>query len=176
MLPVPDARGAPGALFLALAPESPADLRLQYVHGSQPHGHGNFVAKLAHQRSRIYEMGISYHGRTYAEGKKIGVRDAVRALYCVLQSEIQCLSGSAAVVILPVSDHRRSGGGYQSRLFSDAARRRDGGVRRLCARRCSELPAVYLISLAAPVAVEFRRRNNGLPSRGGGRRLDGAVR
>jgi len=32
---------------------------------------------------RVYEIGISYHGRTYAEGKKIGWRDGVRALYCI---------------------------------------------------------------------------------------------
>ncbi|MEI6274953.1 MAG: glycosyltransferase family 2 protein [Prolixibacteraceae bacterium] len=34
---------------------------------------------------RIYEVGISYYGRTYAEGKKIGWRDGVRAIYCVLK-------------------------------------------------------------------------------------------
>jgi hypothetical protein len=34
---------------------------------------------------RIYETGISYHGRTYEEGKKIGWKDAVRAAYCVLK-------------------------------------------------------------------------------------------
>jgi len=33
----------------------------------------------------IYEVGISYHGRTYAEGKKIGLRDAIRALWCILK-------------------------------------------------------------------------------------------
>ena len=43
------------------------------------------VAKLAHLRVRIYEMGISYYGRTYAEGKKIGVRDGWRAVYCTLK-------------------------------------------------------------------------------------------
>jgi dolichol-phosphate mannosyltransferase len=43
------------------------------------------VAKIAHQRLRIYEMGISYRGRTYAEGKKIGVKDGFRALYCILK-------------------------------------------------------------------------------------------
>jgi putative flippase GtrA len=43
------------------------------------------VAKIAHQRLRIYEMGISYRGRTYAEGKKIGMKDGVRALYCILK-------------------------------------------------------------------------------------------
>ena len=42
------------------------------------------VAKIAHQGLRIYEMGISYRGRTYAEGKKIGLKDAWRALYCIL--------------------------------------------------------------------------------------------
>ncbi|EMR03707.1 glycosyltransferase family 2 protein [Cesiribacter andamanensis] len=34
---------------------------------------------------RIYEVGISYYGRTYAEGKKIGWQDGVRALYCILK-------------------------------------------------------------------------------------------
>jgi|SRR6478736_153889 len=43
------------------------------------------VAKIAQLRLRIYEMGISYRGRTYAEGKKIGVKDGIRALYCILK-------------------------------------------------------------------------------------------
>ena len=43
------------------------------------------VAKIAQLRLRIYEMGISYRGRTYAEGKKIGVKDGFRALYCILK-------------------------------------------------------------------------------------------
>jgi len=43
------------------------------------------VAKLADRRLRIYEMGISYDGRTYAEGKKIGAKDGFRALYCILR-------------------------------------------------------------------------------------------
>jgi glycosyltransferase involved in cell wall biosynthesis len=34
---------------------------------------------------RIYEVGISYYGRTYAEGKKIGARDGFRALWCILK-------------------------------------------------------------------------------------------
>ena len=41
------------------------------------------VAKIAQMRLRIYEMGISYHGRTYEEGKKVGAKDGLRALYCV---------------------------------------------------------------------------------------------
>jgi len=44
------------------------------------------VAQLAREEGlRLYEVGISYHGRTYAEGKKIGLKDAFRALYCVLK-------------------------------------------------------------------------------------------
>ena len=34
---------------------------------------------------RIYEVGISYYGRTYEEGKKIGWRDGVRAIICILK-------------------------------------------------------------------------------------------
>jgi glycosyltransferase involved in cell wall biosynthesis len=34
---------------------------------------------------RIYEVGISYYGRTYDEGKKIGMKDAIRALYCMIK-------------------------------------------------------------------------------------------
>jgi len=43
------------------------------------------VAKVAQQRLRVFEMGISYSGRTYEEGKKIGWRDGFRALYCIFR-------------------------------------------------------------------------------------------
>ena len=43
------------------------------------------VSKVARMRVRIYERGISYYGRTYAEGKKIGLRDGFRALYCIFR-------------------------------------------------------------------------------------------
>lgn len=43
------------------------------------------TAKLAKQRCRIYEVGISYYGRTYEEGKKVGWRDGFRALYAILK-------------------------------------------------------------------------------------------
>jgi putative flippase GtrA len=67
------------------------------------------VAKLADLRLRIYEMGISYDGRTYAEGKKIGVSDAFRALYCIfrynarsapiaIQFVLYCLIGGIAAL------------------------------------------------------------------------------
>ena len=45
------------------------------------------VARLP-TRPRIYEVGISYSGRTYEEGKKIGFRDAVRALYCIVRYNV----------------------------------------------------------------------------------------
>ena len=43
------------------------------------------VAKVAQAGARIYEVAISYHGRTYAEGKKIGWRDGISALRCILK-------------------------------------------------------------------------------------------
>jgi glycosyltransferase involved in cell wall biosynthesis len=43
------------------------------------------TAKVAKLKVRIYEVGISYHGRTYAEGKKIGWRDGFRALWCIFK-------------------------------------------------------------------------------------------
>jgi len=43
------------------------------------------TAKIARRRVRIYEIGISYYGRTYEEGKKIGWRDGLRAIWCILK-------------------------------------------------------------------------------------------
>lgn len=43
------------------------------------------IAKIARNRLRVYEIGISYRGRAYAEGKKISMRDGWRALYCILK-------------------------------------------------------------------------------------------
>jgi dolichol-phosphate mannosyltransferase len=43
------------------------------------------IAKIAKKKLNIYEVGISYYGRTYAEGKKIGWRDGWRALWCILK-------------------------------------------------------------------------------------------
>ena len=46
------------------------------------------TAKVAKLGCRIYEVGISYSGRTYEEGKKIGWRDGVRAIYCILKYNV----------------------------------------------------------------------------------------
>ncbi len=43
------------------------------------------VAKIARTGARIYEVAISYHGRTYAEGKKIGWKDGLSAIRCILK-------------------------------------------------------------------------------------------
>jgi glycosyltransferase involved in cell wall biosynthesis len=44
-----------------------------------------FVQKIARRGLAIYEVPVSYYGRTYAEGKKISWKDGVRALYCILR-------------------------------------------------------------------------------------------
>ena len=46
------------------------------------------TAKISKMNLRIYEVGISYYGRTYHEGKKIGWRDGIRAIYCILKYNI----------------------------------------------------------------------------------------
>jgi glycosyltransferase involved in cell wall biosynthesis len=43
------------------------------------------TCKLAKAGARIYEVGIAYHGRTYEEGKKIGMKDGFRALWCIMK-------------------------------------------------------------------------------------------
>jgi glycosyltransferase involved in cell wall biosynthesis len=59
------------------------------------------TAKIARGEWRVYELGISYRGRTYAEGKKIGWRDGVRALWCILKystpgSRVRAVAGGTA--------------------------------------------------------------------------------
>src|SRR5213595_835850 len=43
------------------------------------------VAKVAQAGARIYEVGISYYGRTYAQGKKIGWKDGIAAIYAIVK-------------------------------------------------------------------------------------------
>lgn len=44
-----------------------------------------FTVKIAKRKYRIYEVGISYHGRDYSEGKKIGWKDGVNVLWCLIK-------------------------------------------------------------------------------------------
>lgn len=46
------------------------------------------TAKVAKKQCRIYEVGISYYGRTYAEGKKIGWKDGFRAIWCIIKYNV----------------------------------------------------------------------------------------
>ncbi len=43
------------------------------------------TAKVARKKARIYEVPISYYGRTYEEGKKIGWKDGIKAIYCIIR-------------------------------------------------------------------------------------------
>ena len=47
------------------------------------------TAKVARLGCRVYEVGIAYHGRTYAEGKKIGWRDGLWAVWCILKYNLR---------------------------------------------------------------------------------------
>jgi hypothetical protein len=47
------------------------------------------TVKVAKRGLKIYEVGISYWGRTYEEGKKIGWKDGVRAIWCLLKYSIK---------------------------------------------------------------------------------------
>jgi hypothetical protein len=47
------------------------------------------TAKIAKTKCRIYEVGISYNGRTYEEGKKITWKDGFRALYCIIKYNLK---------------------------------------------------------------------------------------
>jgi glycosyltransferase involved in cell wall biosynthesis len=47
------------------------------------------TAKIARLHYRVYEVGVSYSGRTYSEGKKIGWRDGVHAVWCILKYNLR---------------------------------------------------------------------------------------
>jgi len=49
------------------------------------------TAKLARHGARFYEVGISYSGRTYQEGKKVGWKDGFRALWCIFRYHFGCV-------------------------------------------------------------------------------------
>jgi len=66
------------------------------------------TVKVARRKLRIYEVGISYWGRTYEEGKKIGWRDGVRAFYCLLKYSLkEPKAGAALTKTTPALDESR---------------------------------------------------------------------
>ena len=68
-------------LFRKDALDSFAPTLKQNRFGIEP----EMTAKIARRRLRVFEMSISYHGRTYDEGKKIGWRDGFQALWCIVR-------------------------------------------------------------------------------------------
>ena len=61
------------------------------------------TAKIAKVKNiRIYEVGISYYGRTYAEGKKIGWKDAVRTIFCIIKYGLFTKKSSFLISQIPV--------------------------------------------------------------------------
>jgi len=62
------------------------------------------TVKVARRNLRIYEVGISYWGRTYEEGKKIGWKDGVRALYCLLKYSLKEPRTRTAAQAVPAPD------------------------------------------------------------------------
>ena len=65
------------------------------------------TVKVAKRRLRIYEVGISYWGRTYEEGKKIGWKDGVRALWCLLKYSFKEPQRAAKASLAPSSVARQ---------------------------------------------------------------------
>ncbi|MUG98655.1 glycosyltransferase [Scytonema sp. UIC 10036] len=62
------------------------------------------TAKVSKMGCRIYEVGISYYGRTYQEGKKIGWKDGIRAIWCILKYNLF----SKSVVSVPVVELQKN--------------------------------------------------------------------
>src|SRR6185295_7111445 len=59
------------------------------------------TVKISRMKLRIYEVGISYSGRTYEEGKKIGWKDGFQALWCILKYSLKSRKSSYQTVAQP---------------------------------------------------------------------------
>jgi glycosyltransferase involved in cell wall biosynthesis len=66
------------------------------------------TVKVARRHLRIYEVGISYWGRTYEEGKKIGWKDGVRALYCLVKYSLKEPKAQPVRQSIPAPDRSTS--------------------------------------------------------------------
>jgi hypothetical protein len=78
------------------------------------------TAKVAALKVRIYEVAISYYGRTYAEGKKIGWRDGFHALWCIFKYNFfQQRPGKLFRPGLGVDGHAAAGTANRSRVVLD---------------------------------------------------------
>ena len=140
------------------------------------------VAKIAALRLRIYEMGISYRGRTYAEGKKIGAKG--RLSRHLLHPEIQSSQRALDRPVLLLHLHRRRVGDRQSAsVLGLAAEPRRLGRRADCVLRSGrrELLPIRVDPLPPPSEVDLVRRDPGLSGGGcrgqcGGSLFDALLR
>ncbi len=114
------------------------------------------VSKVAQTGARIYEIGISYEGRTYDEGKKIGWKDGIRALYCLMRYNAYCapcrsnsLYTSSSVVAQPCSTQHASS-------FSCSPCHQPCRVHRLYRSCVSQLRTMHTPSFPLPGALERR--------------------
>jgi hypothetical protein len=72
--------------YKALRREVIQSVRLQENRfGFEP----EITVKIAKRHLRVYEVGISYSGRTYVEGKKIGWKDGMRAIWCLVKDGLK---------------------------------------------------------------------------------------
>ena len=69
----------------ALGQKAEADLEGVELRSNRFGIEPELTARFARMRARIYEVPVSYHGRTYAEGKKIGWRDGFAALWAIVR-------------------------------------------------------------------------------------------
>ena len=123
---------------------------VEHVHQPQPHRHGDLLqgvpargarvvrrsrrtASASSRRSpprsreagwRVYEVGISYAGRTYDEGKKIGWKDGVQALYCIVNYS-RLAERLARSQLRPTSAGDGRGGRHRTRGDARVPRRRE---------------------------------------------------
>jgi len=81
------------------------------------------TVKIAKRRLRVYEVGISYSGRTYEEGKKIGWKDGVRAVWCLLKFSMRESRAERAphLAAEPVSSDQQTSASDRSTLKDGAA-------------------------------------------------------
>ena len=80
------------------------------------------TAKVARGGWRVYEVGISYSGRTYEEGKKVGWRDGVSAAWCILKYGVETLTARANLVAVGGPwrlQERRSAPGFGDAVHDD---------------------------------------------------------
>ena len=143
-------RAASRSLLLAFGRQQAADTTFQLPDQHQSFRHGNLLQGLPprdhsvdpyrgksfwirardHSESgtaqpRIYEVGISYWGRTYEEGKKIGWKDGVRALYCLLKYSLKKQTAEGARSAATAAPENSAATVQVIALFASSALTRD---------------------------------------------------